>query len=144
MTLASTLITEAFTKATVKPSQTPLTAYQNADGLRNVNDLVAEWNAVGLLNNCSPVNTTAGDIGEDRHEKPAIVSELAKRLCSEYGIPIPQNLLNEAADTFSSMAAVNNGNLKPTWPSRLPLGQANEDDAYINDTFYEVTDEENF
>jgi len=125
MSTATSIINRAFSKATIKPAETPLSASELADGLDILNDLLSEWAATGILKGVAPVSVVGTDIQEPRYATGALKASIALKLCGEYGIKVSPALLQDVKDSTQNMiaASIDLQHLPP--PANLPVGSGN-------------------
>jgi hypothetical protein len=88
MTTAQHIINRAYSKVGIKAAETPLQATEVQDGLDVLNDLLAEWDATGILKGVSPVKLASDIVEAPRHADGALKAVLAIRLANEYNKPI--------------------------------------------------------
>lgn len=117
---AGSIVEAAFSKLTIKGSQTPLTSPELADGLSVFEDMLAEWRYDDIDLGVSGT-LLEGTTGFPDWSLSAIKSTLATRLASEYGKPISESLTSEA---LSSLAQLK----ERTSAGNLDLGLSTLDD----------------
>lgn len=142
MTTALKIIQRAFSKIGVLAAETPLTSAELDDGLEELNDIISEWTATGILTGISPTYDADTDLQEDRTVRSALINELAPRLCAEYGVQISQAMAQSAFRSFNAMVA-SNWNLDPEYPDTLPTGSGNCSE-WFDDIFFDQNSKDNF
>lgn len=97
---AGDIVSAAFSKITIKGSETPLTAIELSEGLQVLEDLLAEWRYddidLGISGTLSSSTTGFPD-----WSLSGVKSNLAIRLASEYNKPIVDSL---SAESLTSLA----------------------------------------
>ena len=144
MTTALKIIDRAFSKAGIIAAETPLSDSEVEDGLDALNDILKVWNATGVLKGATATDDVNDHVNCQSHEEAAIKSELAKRMCGEYGKVVTKELLDEAKTAKREMLSVNQNLQDIDFPSTLPKGSGNYKDSYYDDEFFPDQNERNF
>ena len=146
MSTGTVIVTRAFSKATIKPAETPLSASELADGLDILNDLLSAWDATGTLKGIAPISTIGTNLWEPRYATAALKATIAVKLCGEYGLLVPPALAKDEIDSMSSMIAASFNGQALALPSTLPVGSGNRNEfgtGYDRD-FFPENDKRNF
>ena len=146
MTTALQVIERAFSKAGVKPSETPLTASEVSDGLDTWNDLLSEWGTNGTLKDAVPVESVNDDLEIPRYAFGAIKANLAIRLAPEYDRQVTQGMAFDATSSLNELVKAGIDLSNVHFPSTLPVGSGNQDDLFIGaqDEFFPMPKKRNF
>lgn len=130
-TTALQIIERAFSKAGVKPAETPLTNAEVQDALDTLNDMLSEWDVNGTLKGAVPVETVNDDLIIPRFAFGAVKANLAIRLAPEYDRVVTQGMAFDATDSLKELvkATINLSDLD--YPSTLPVGSGNQDGLLI-------------
>lgn len=97
---AGDIVSAAFSKITIKGSETPLTSVELSEGLQVLEDLLAEWRYDDIDLGVSGT-LTESTTGFPDWSLSGIKSTLATRLASEYNKPIAESL---GAESLSALA----------------------------------------
>jgi hypothetical protein len=87
-----TIINDALSLIGVLPEGQDATAEQGSDGLRAMNDMLAEWALNGTDIGYFPQTETGEDFPCDYRLSEVVKYNLAVRLCGFYNRPIPQDV----------------------------------------------------
>jgi hypothetical protein len=130
MATAQHIINRAYSKIGIKAAETPLEAAEVQDGLDCLNDMVAEWDAVGFLKGVSPVKLASDIVIAPRYAEGALKNMLAIRLANEYNKPITPGMVAAAETSYNNIIkiTVNFDNVK--LPGNLPTGSGNKTRGY--------------
>ena len=142
MTTALKIIERAFSKAQIRTAETPLSDSEINDGRDTLNDMLALWDATGVLKGVPPVDDVNTDLQEPRAATLMIKSNLAIRIVSEYGIQVGQGLALEATSSLSEWITSSIDLTQTEFPSTLPIGSGNRDEygyGFDRDFFPENT-----
>jgi hypothetical protein len=144
MTTPQKIINTAYGWIGVLAAETPLTPSEAQDGLHQLNNFLAEENAIGVLKGIDPVESLDSDLQEPRYATGFLECNVAVKLAPFYGAQVTQAL---AAEVVRSRSIVIRAtlNLKAKKPETLPIGSGNDDYySYNNNTFFPEQNEDNF
>ncbi len=146
MTTALDIITGAFDNAGLLASETPLTTSEVTDGLKELNDMLASWEASGVRIAATPVELSSDEVRIPRGAVQHAKCQLAKQLLPIYKQTMPPELalkINDAHVLFSRAVSV----IGPVaFPSTLPRGSGSEgcQDGWLDNKFFRHSKKENF
>ena len=147
MTTALKMISRAFSKAQIKPAETPLTASEVEDGLDVMNDILAHWDANGTLKGVPLLNDINDRVACPRYAERAIKASIAIMIAGEYNVPVTQAMAEDVYSGVSAMIAAGNTlSIDIEYPDTLPVGSGNRDDyyTYVDDNFFPNNTKLNF
>jgi hypothetical protein len=146
MTTPQKIIDTAFGWLAIKAAEEPLTAAMASDGLHQLNNFLAEEDAISVLKGIQPTENLDTDLQEPRYATGFLEANVAVKLAAFYGKQVSQSL---AAEVVRTQAIVTNATLNMQaveFPSTLPTGSGNswDDGYYYNDDFFPEPPKENF
>jgi hypothetical protein len=98
-----TLINDALSLIGVLPEGQDASAEQGTDGLRALNDMLAEWSLNGTDIGYFPQTETTEDFPCDYRLTEVVKYNLAVRLCAFYSRPVPPDVAFIAGNTKSAL-----------------------------------------
>ena len=119
---AATIITDALQEILVQASEQPVEASEMQSGIRYLNRMMSEWDALGYPLGFTVITNPSDLVTIPDGAINAVVLNLAIKLAQQYDEPISQSLAMAARD---GMQAVQNLSVEaePTlYPSTLPVG----------------------
>lgn len=140
------IIERAFSKAGIKPAETPLSAAEIEDGIDALNDMLSAWNATGLLEGVDLAANPGDAFEAPRESLWMIKANLALTLAGEYAINPSQMMLEDARNSMSSWIKSSVQLRQLNFPGTLPRGSGNqwqEDTGWYRD-FFPEDEKENF
>jgi hypothetical protein len=147
MTTALHMINRAFSKAQIKPAETPLTASEVSDGLDVMNDLLAHWDATGTLKGVPLMDDVNDTVDCPRYAERAIKASIAVMIAGEYNVPVTQAMAVDVSDGLAAMIAAGGSlSIDIEFPDTLPRGSGNRDDyyTYVDEDFFPNNTKLNF
>lgn len=146
MTTALDIITGAFNNAGLLASETPLTSSELKDGLNEMNDMFAAWQASGVRIAAEPVELATDTVRIPRFAVQHAKCQLALQLLPVYQRTMPAEL---ALKVSNAQTVFNRGvsTLGPiAYPDSLPRGSGSQscNGDWLDDRFFPVNKKENF
>lgn len=129
MTTASELVTKALGKVLVRSADIPLEADELADGIDQLNTMMAGWNLSALT--WTAVTSGSDDLTVPAYAENAMIMSLAELLAPDYGTqltPAFDRALKTAMKDMRKQAITIS---RTPFPSTLPQGSGNN--RYLND-----------
>ena len=140
MTTATEIIHDALQEILVQADEQEYQAAEYQSGLRGLNDMLSEWDALGyslgftiLTNITDTVTVPAGAIG-------AVKTNLAMRLAPQFDVTITPGLAMRAKTGMQAVMNLSVVVLPTQLPDTLNIGSGNEDEPYIDHFYPGVTD----
>ena len=144
MSTPQKIINTAFGWISIKAAEEPLQPAQVQDGLHQLNNFLAEEDAIGVLKGIEPVLSLDTELGEPRYATGFLECNVAVKLAAFYGRQVSTSLAAEVVRTQSIVTRATL-NIKPPYPETLPYGSGNDwYYTYRNRTFFPEQDEDNF
>jgi hypothetical protein len=140
------MIKRAFSKAGIKPAETPLSDSEIEDGLDSLNDLLSEWDVNDTLVGVPLLDDVNEVVECPRYADGALKAAIAIRIAGEYNIPVTQAMAVDASASLSAMIAASTDFSDIEFPDTLPIGSGNRDygHTYENDVFFPRNTKRNF
>lgn len=139
------VVQDAFEEIGVKTAEVPLTDDELQSGIRRCNDMLTEWDDIGIIVGYNPVLNGDDIIEVDRNAVAAIKYNLAIRLAPSFQKIVGSALAALASGTLDVLMASNTDISNIAYPDTLPLGSGNQ--CSSNDTdrrFFPNNKTENF
>lgn len=139
------VVQDAFEEIGVKTAEVPLTDDELQSGIRRCNDMLTEWDDIGIIVGYNPVLNGDDIIEVDRNAVAAIKYNLAIRLAPSFQKIVGNTLAALASGTLDVLMASNTDISNIAYPDTLPLGSGNQ--CSSNDTdrrFFPNNKTENF
>ncbi len=135
---ASDIIGDALREIVVAGAEAPIEADEGQSAIRYLNRMMAEWDVRGYNLGCTVVSDLGDDITIPDGTVEAVVSNLAIRLASQFGVSIdPASALIDRARVGLRAVRLLTISVGPSsFPSTLPIGSGNEGDSTFTDHFY--------
>lgn len=146
MTTALKIITRAFSKAGIRPAETPLTDAEIEDGLDVLNDMLSSWSSTETLTGVEQIEDVNDETLIPRYAEWAVKANLTIMLASEYQIPVTQGMAHDATYSKSEMVKARLNLLEIDYPPTLPIGSGNHVNWATDRDFFtpEESAKENF
>ena len=141
MTTATEIIHDALQEILVQADEQEYQPAEYSAGLRGLNDMMSEWDALGYSLGYTLLTDITGTVTVSAALIGAVKTNLAVRLASQFNIQISQPL---AISAKNGMRAVQNISVvvKPSQlPETLGIGSGNEDEPYIDHFYPRATDD---
>ena len=145
MTTMREVVEDAFEEIGVKTAEVALTDDELQSGIRRCNDMLTEWDDIGIIVGYTPVLNGDDEIKVDRSAVRAIKKNLAIDLAPSYQKVIGNVLAAVASGTLEVLMASSANIGEVAYPDSLPLGSGNQ--CSSNDTdrrFFPNNDTDNF
>lgn len=145
MTTMREVIQDAFEEIGVKTAEVELTGDELQSGIRRCNDMLLEWDDIGIITGYNEVLNGDDTIEVDRSAISAVKYNLAIRLAPSYQKVISAALASLASETMGALLTSNNYIGEVEYPDSLPLGSGNHcssDSTYSR--FFPAGKKENF
>lgn len=126
------VVQDAFEEIGVKTAEVPLTDDELQSGIRRCNDMLTEWDDIGIIVGYNPVLNGDDIIEVDRNAVAAIKYNLAIRLAPSFQKIVGNALAALASGTLDVLMASNTDISNIAYPDTLPLGSGNQ--CSSNDT----------
>ena len=144
MTTIREVVEDAFEEIAVKTAEIPLTDDELQSGIRRCNDMLTEWDDIGIIVGYTPVLNGSDTIEVERNAIAAVKYNLAMRLAPSFSKPVTQILFSLAEDTLNTLRASSSIVGKVAYPDTLPIGSGNECYDYNYNRFFNANKTENF
>jgi len=144
MTTYLKIIEGAYLDIGVKAAEAPLAASETSDGMGELLDMLAEWDALDILTGIEPTTDTGADMMEPRGFTSGIRANLAVRLAGQYEKPVTQSLAVKASQGLAAIVTINSRQTSVDKPSTLPMGAGNRQDYTTDRDFFPEQTERNF
>jgi len=145
MTTLREVVEDAFEDITVKKAETALESDELQSGIRRANDMLAQWNDLGIIVGYNPVTDPDAELELEASAIAAAKSNLAIKLAPSYSKPITSVLAENARTSLDMLRNANAFIGSVAYPDTLPIGSGNEcPDSFRNQRFFEDNKEENF
>lgn len=120
------VVEDAMEDITVKKAEIALTDDELQSGIRRLNDMLAQWNELGIIVGYNPV-TNGDDVLElEPSAIAAAKAKLAIKLAPSYSKPITSALAENAREAMDMLAAANAHIGEIAYPDTLPIGSGNQ------------------
>lgn len=120
------VIEDAFEEIGVKTAEVHLTSDETQSGLRRCNDMLTEWDDIGIITGYIPITNVDDTINVERNAIAAVKYNLAIRLAPSFQKPVGLALAAIASGTLKVLMASNTDLSQVAYPDSLPLGSGNE------------------
>jgi hypothetical protein len=145
MATGKDVIERAFSKAGIRPAETPLQASEISDGLDILNDLIAQWGAVSILKGVPPLADVNDVILAPPEAIPALKANVTILLAGEYGTPVSQSMAHGATESLAFLITSAFDIETPVFSDTLPQGSGNtEGYEYTYFDYYDGKIPDNF
>lgn len=139
------VVSDAFEEIGVKTAEVDLTDDELQSGIRRCNDMLLEWDDIGVITGYNEVLNGDDTIEVERNAIAAVKYNLAIRLAPSFQKVVGSALAALASGTTDVLLASNSDISNIAYPDTLPLGSGNE--CGSNDTgrrFFQNNKTENF
>jgi len=144
MTTPQKIIDTAFGWIAIKAAEETLTGAEAQDGLHQLNNFLAEQDAIGVLKGIEPVLALDAELQEPRYSTGFLEANVAVKLAAFYGVQVSKSLAAEVVRTQSIVTRATL-HLKAPYPETLPIGSGNDNYyTYRNHIFFPEQNEDNF
>ena len=120
------VVQDAAEEIGAKTAEIPLESDELQSGIRRCNDMLTEWDDIGIISGYNPVLNGDDILEADRNAVAAIKYNLAIRMAPSFRKVVSTALGVIASDTLSRLEASGAfiGNVE--FPDTLPMGSGNE------------------
>jgi len=139
------VVSDSFEELGVKTAEVPLTDDELQSGIRRCNDMLLEWDDIGIITGYNELLNGDDVLNVDRSAIAAIKYNLAIRLAPSFQRVVGNALVALASGTMEILMASNSDLSNVAYPDSLPLGSGNQ--CASNDTdrrFFPNNKTENF
>lgn len=126
MTTMRVLVEDAFEEIGVKTAEVPLTNDELQSGIRRCNDMLLEWDDIGIIVGYSEVLNGDDTVNVERNAVAAVKYNLAIRLAPSYQKLVGAALAALASGTIEVLMASSTDLSNIAYPDTLPLGSGNQ------------------
>lgn len=126
MTTMREVVEDAMEDITVKKAEISLTDDELQSGIRRCNDMLAQWDELGIIVGYNPV-TNGDDVLElGPAAIAAVKTKLAIKLAPSYSKVVTPALVENAREAMEMLEAANSHIGEIAYPDTLPLGSGNQ------------------
>ena len=139
------VVEDAAEEIGAKTAEIPLESDELQSGIRRCNDMLTEWDDIGIISGYNPVLNGDDVLEVDRNAVAAIKYNLAIRMAPSFRKPLSAASGSIAGSTLSRLEAAGAfiGNVE--FPDTLPMGSGNECPGLDTDRrFFNPNEKENF
>ncbi len=144
MATGADIVTAALRKLGIRTAESPLTASELADGLSEMNDMLAKWEGKGINFGFDPISSAADTVEAPGSAIAAIKSNLSIRLAPDYSRIVSQTLKDQAEKDYNDLLTSEYGPNTVEFPDTLPLGSGNTCVELHDQQFFPKNSKENF
>lgn len=119
------IVEDAFEEIGVKTAEVPLTDDELQSGIRRCNDMLTEWDDIGIITGYTEVLNGDDVVNVDRNAIAAVKYNLAIRLAPSYQKAVGAALAALASGTVEVLMASSTDLSNIAYPDTLPLGSGN-------------------
>lgn len=145
MTTMREVVQDAMEDIGVKAAEISLTPDELQSGIRRLNDMLAQWDQLGIIVGYNPV-TNGDDVLElDPAAIAAAKAKLAIKLAPSYSKVITPGLVENARESMDMLEIMNSHIGEIAYPDSLPLGSGNScGGTYVDQVFFNANKKSNF
>lgn len=139
------IVQDAFEEIGVKTAEVPLTSDELQSGIRRCNDMLTEWDDLGVIFGYAPVLNGDDIVNVDRNAIGAVKFNLAIRLAPSFQKVVGGALVATAESSLNALMISSSDLSNIAYPDTLPLGSGNQ--CASNDTdhrFFPNNERSNF
>ena len=145
MTTMLEVVQDAFEEIGVKTAEVSLTDDELQSGIRRCNDMLTEWDDIGIITGYNPVLNGSDTLEVDRNAIRAIKKNLAVDLAASFQKPISMDLAAIASSTLDVLMASSSNIGEIAYPDSLPMGSGNSCGNYdLDNRFFTSNKTDNF
>ena len=139
------VVEDAAEEIGAKTAEIPLEDDELQSGLRRCNDMLTEWDDIGIISGYNPVSNGDDVLEVDRNAVAAIKYNLAIRMAPSFRKVVSAALGQIASSTLSRLEASGAFIGQVAYPDSLPMGSGNECPGLDTDRrFFDANKIENF
>lgn len=120
------IVQDAFEEIGVKTAEVPLTDDELQSGIRRCNDMLLEWDDIGIIVGYTEVLNGDDIVNVERNAIAAVKYNLAIRLAPSYQKLVGAALAALASGTIEVLMASSTDLSNIAYPDTLPLGSGNQ------------------
>lgn len=145
MTTIRVIVQDAFEEIGVKTAEVALTDDELQSGIRRCNDMLLEWDDIGIITGYTEVLNGDDTVNVARSAIAAVKYNLAVRLAPSFTKLVTPALGALSSTTRDTLMASNASIGEVAYPDSLPLGSGNECNDYDTNTrFFPINQTDNF
>ena len=145
MTTMLEVVQDAMEEIGVKTAEVALTNDELQSGIRRCNDMLTEWDDLGIIVGYNPVLNGSDTLEVDRNAIGAIKFKLAIRLAPSFQKVVPPSLAESASESFGRLEASSANIGDVAYPDTLPIGSGNQcPNTNTDRRFFNANKNENF
>jgi len=145
MTTIRAIVQDAFEEIGVKTAEVALTDDELQSGIRRCNDMLLEWDDIGIITGYTEVLNGDDTVNVARSAIAAVKYNLAVRLAPSYQKLVTPALGALSSTTRDTLMASSASIGEVAYPDSLPLGSGNECNDYDTNTrFFPINQTDNF
>mgnify|MGYP003664930556 CR=1 FL=1 len=134
MTTMRLIVQDAFEEIGVKTAEIPLTNDELQSGIRRCNDMLTEWDNIGIVTGYIEAINGDDNVNLPRYSMSAIKYNLAVRLSPSYQKVVSPALAAAASSSIDVLMASSTDLSNVAYPDTLPLGSGNDCGDFYNDS----------
>lgn len=139
------VVEDAAEEIGAKTAEIPLESDELQSGIRRCNDMLTEWDDIGIIVGYNPVLNGDDELEVDRNAVAAIKYNLAIRLAPSFRKVVSAALSGIASSTLDRLEASGAFIGEVEYPDTLPMGSGNECPGLdVDRRFFNPNKKENF
>lgn len=127
------IVEDAFEELSVKTAEIALTDNELQSGIRRCNDMLSEWDDIGIITGFTPVLNGDDEVNIDRNAVGAVKYNLAIRLAPSFQVVLGNDLIAVAQSSLDRLMASSTDLSVIAYPDSLPMGSGNQCSGYDTD-----------
>lgn len=130
------IVIDALETLIVQASEAPIEQSEAAAAIRALNDMMTQWEAIGINLGYTIVADMADVITVPLGAVLGIKSNLALYLAPKYNVQPTALMLKNASDSYQAVIDISTELASSEYPGNLPQGTGNNYPGYLDNTFY--------
>ncbi len=126
MTTMREVVEDAMEDITVKKAEVALTGDELQSGIRRANDMLVQWNELGIIVGYNPVLNGDDVLELEPVAIAAVKAKLAIKLAPSFSKPITSVLAENAREAMEMLEISNSHIGEIAYPDTLPIGSGNQ------------------
>ena len=119
------IVNDALEELGVKTAELPITNDEFQSGLRRCNDMLTEWDDMGIVTGYIEINSNEDELTVERNAIAAIKYKLAIHLSPSYSKSVTKMLFDFANTTLDTLKTSTAFIGDVAYPDTLPMGSGN-------------------